>query len=168
MKEANTEYSTPWTSSCCTVCHPGCTVHGKLWPDLICESISRTCSFSCSQLSCYMDPRHDDKHIDLTELPPPPPNFQLVAIFFTMLFSWARSFWSSGCHFSKCWQIWGKEMTGKRTGRKYSLCYCINKPELHMSLTHFAYNLYFHFPSPPQRVNLQEAIDIKFYSFLNF
>ena len=28
-----------------------------------------------------MDPRHDDKHIDLTELTFFPPNFQLVAIF---------------------------------------------------------------------------------------
>ena len=76
-----TQNTRPHGSVYAAQCYPGSTVHGKLWPDLICESISRTCSFSCSQLPCYMDPRHDDKHIDLTELTFFPPNFQLVAIF---------------------------------------------------------------------------------------
>lgn len=148
MKEANTEYSTPWTSSCCCVLPRNCTVHGKLWPDLICEVDKQDTLvqlLSAPHVTWILGMMINT----LTLLNFPHPwFFQLVAIFLKYCSVKLRSFWSSGCHFSKCWQIWERKWLEKRTGRKYSLCYCINKPEWHISLTHFAYNLYFSFSSP--------------------
>lgn len=42
--------------------------------------MSRTGSVSCSQHQCYVDPSHDDKHIELIELTFLFPHFKLVTI----------------------------------------------------------------------------------------
>lgn len=132
------------------------------------QSISRTRSLSCSQLMLLWSWCAMINTLDLYWTFPHSLVFNWWQYFLNIV-QLSQVVWSSGVISVNADRFGERKWLEKeQEGNTVLVLLHNNLNDTFSSFTHFAHNLYFHFPHPRRELIFKKFIDIKFYSFLNF